>query len=73
MSSHQNDLKSQVASILLTASDLGRALIELEDQDGTVTLKGRVESEQDRLTIETLTQEQEGVKQVINRLEVISS
>ena len=70
MADDQVDPKCLVAEAILKADNIGGAAIEVEDLDGTITLKGTVESERDSLTAEALAQEQEGVIQVINELKV---
>lgn len=68
MPSEPIDLASLVAEALLITNRIGQAMIEVEDVEGTITLKGTVASEQDRSTAEALVQEKEGVVQVINQL-----
>lgn len=70
MSTDQSDLKSQLATALLTAEDLGHVIIEIKDRRGIIRLKGVVESEQDRLSVEALAKGQTGVIDVINELRV---
>jgi osmotically-inducible protein OsmY len=59
-----------VTAALLAAETLGRAVIEVNELDGIVTLKGTVASLEAKVTAETITQEQEGVVQVVNQLTV---
>jgi osmotically-inducible protein OsmY len=70
MSTEQCDLESQMATALLTADDLGQAVIEIKDLDGTILLMGVVETEEDRLKVEALAKVQEGVEEVISELRV---
>jgi osmotically-inducible protein OsmY len=66
----REDLKSLVTNALLTADGFGKVVIEVKDLDGTIMLKGVVESEEDRSSIEALVKEQTGVVDVINDLRV---
>jgi osmotically-inducible protein OsmY len=59
-----------MATAFLTAADLGQAVIEIKDLDGTILLIGVVESEEDRLKVEALAKVQEGVEEVISELRV---
>jgi osmotically-inducible protein OsmY len=68
VTSELSDLASLVAEAILIADGIGQALIEVIDEDGVITLKGTVESEQAILTAEALAQEQAGVVEVINQL-----
>jgi osmotically-inducible protein OsmY len=68
VTSELSDLASLVAEAILIADGIGHALIEVIDEDGVITLKGTVESEQAILTAEALAQEQAGVVEVINQL-----
>lgn len=70
MTRANNDLKSQLMNALLTANGIGKLSIEIRETDGTVTLIGVVESEEDRFEIEALAKEQLGVVDVINELKV---
>jgi osmotically-inducible protein OsmY len=70
MSNGLNDLASVVTAALLTAETLGRAVIEVNELDGIVTLRGIVASLEAKTTAESITIEQEGVVQVVNQLTV---
>jgi osmotically-inducible protein OsmY len=70
MSFNQSDLKSQFATALLTAEDIGQVIIEIGNLGGTIKLKGVVETEEDKLSVEALAKGQEGVIAVINELRV---
>jgi osmotically-inducible protein OsmY len=59
-----------VSEALLLNDVIGRAVIEIEDAGGIITLKGTIESEQDRSIAEALARQQEGVVDVINDLQV---
>jgi osmotically-inducible protein OsmY len=66
-------VKQRVSEALLVSNRIGRAIIEVEDAGGIVTLRGMIESERDRLAAEALTRQQQGVIDVINDLEVSSA
>ncbi len=68
MSYDHTELECQIANTLLTTSSLGQAVIEVKELDGTVVLKGSVETEQQKLAIEALVREQAGVVEVINQI-----
>jgi hyperosmotically inducible periplasmic protein len=70
MSNDIYDLTSVVTAALLVAETLGRAVIEVNELDGIVTLKGIVSSLEAKVIAEAITQEQEGVVQVVNQLTV---
>jgi osmotically-inducible protein OsmY len=70
MSIYPSDLKSEFATALLTAEDIGQVIIEIGDLNGTIKLKGVVETEEDKLSVEALAKGQEGVISVINELRV---
>ena len=70
MSNGSNDLASVVTAALLAAETLGKAVIEVNELDGIVTLKGIVSSLEAKVIAEAITQEQEGVVQVVNQLTV---
>ena len=70
MSRDESNLEESVSEALLITDTIRQAIIEIRDDNGIVTLKGTVESEQDRLAIETLARQQEGVVAVINELHV---
>jgi osmotically-inducible protein OsmY len=70
MSNDIYDLTSIVTAALLAAETLGRAVIEVNELDGIVTLKGIVASLEAKVIAETITREQEGVVQVVNQLTV---
>jgi hyperosmotically inducible periplasmic protein len=65
-----NDLVTVVTAALLAAETLGRAVIEVKELDGIVTLKGIVSSLEAKVIAESITLKQEGVVQVINQLTV---
>jgi osmotically-inducible protein OsmY len=70
MSNGPYDLASIVTAALLGAETLGRAVIEVNELDGIVTLKGIVASLEAKVIAEMITREQEGVVQVVNQLTV---
>ena len=57
-----------VAKALLNDDSLGHAVIEVDELDGKITLKGLVESEQMIPAVEALASQQEGVVLVVNEL-----
>ena len=61
-----------VSEALLISDALGKAVIEVKGNDGIVTLKGMVESEQDWLAAEEIARQQEGVVDVINNLHILN-
>ena len=67
------DLECLVSEALLISDTLGNAVIEVKDNDGIVTLRGTVESEQDKLVAEALARQQEGVVDIVNNLHVLRS
>ncbi len=70
MSGSESDLKELVCEAILITNRIGQAVIEIKDDEGIITLKGTVESEQDKLAAEVLARQQEGVVDVINSLHV---
>jgi len=64
------NVEDLVSEVLLINDRIGSAIIEIEDANGIVTLKGTIASEYDRLAAEALVREQEGVVEVINDLRV---
>jgi osmotically-inducible protein OsmY len=71
MSSIEFNVECLVSEVLLISGTLGNAVIEVKDNNGIVTLKGTVESEQDRLVAEELVRQQEGVVRVVNKLHIL--
>ena len=71
MSRSESNLEDMVSEALLITDDIGHAIIEIEHAEGIITLKGTVESEQDRLIVETLARQQAGVVDVINNLHIL--
>ena len=51
------NLERLVSEALLMSDTLGNAVIEVKDNDGTVILKGTVESEQDKLAAEDIARQ----------------
>ena len=66
-------LECLVAEALLFADSIDQAIIEVEELDGIITLKGMVGSLQDSLTAEGIARKHEGVVDVINELWVMRS
>jgi osmotically-inducible protein OsmY len=64
----QKDLRTLIATAILGDTRLGQAVIEVEDQDGTVTLRGIATTEEDKKLAEDIVYRQEGVVSVINKL-----
>lgn len=64
------DVKDLVSESLLMGGRLGKAVFEVSDDHGIVTLKGVIESEHYKLAAEALVRQQEGVVKVINKLRV---
>jgi len=73
MSKYEFDLECLVSEVLLISDTLGKAVIEVKDNDGIVTLKGTVESEQDKLAAEELARQQQGIVDVVNKLHIMRS
>jgi osmotically-inducible protein OsmY len=71
MSGIEFNLECLVSEAILIADTLGSAVIEVKDDDGVVTLKGTVESEQDKIVAEDLARHQEGVLDVVNNLRAL--
>jgi osmotically-inducible protein OsmY len=65
------DLCTAVTQVILVSEVLGHAVIEVTEVNGSVTLKGRVASEHDRMLAEELASGQDGVVEVINQLTVL--
>jgi osmotically-inducible protein OsmY len=70
MSRSESKVEELVCEAILITNNISQAVIEIKDDDGIITLKGTVESEQDKLAAEALARQQEGVVDVINRLRV---
>jgi osmotically-inducible protein OsmY len=70
MSGNEFCLECLVSQALLFSATIGNAVIEVKDNKGVVTLKGTVESKQDKVTAEQLARQQEGVVDVINNLHI---
>lgn len=65
-----SDPVSMIAQALLTHDSIGHAQIVVDELEGTITLKGIVETEQDKFIAESLAHEHAGMVQVINKLRV---
>jgi osmotically-inducible protein OsmY len=70
MARNESNVEELVCEAILITNSISQAVIEIKDDEGIITLKGTVESEQDKLTAETLARQQEGVVDVINRLHI---
>ncbi len=62
------DLGARVAAALLENVGIGHAVIEVEDQDGSIILRGNTATEQDKRAAEHVACTQQGVRKVINEL-----
>jgi osmotically-inducible protein OsmY len=71
MSRNESNVEDLVSEALLTTDNMSQAVIEIQHDEGVVTLKGTVESEKDRLAAEDLARQQEGVVDVINKLHLL--
>jgi hyperosmotically inducible protein len=63
-------LTARVKARLIAAPDLGGFRIHVSSRDGQVTLSGTVRSAENRLDAEKITRRTEGVREVIDHLEV---
>jgi hyperosmotically inducible protein len=63
-------LTARVKTRLIAAPDLGGIRIHVSSRDGQVTLDGTVASAENRLDAEKITRRTEGVREVINHLQV---
>jgi len=68
MKSEGNDTGFLVAKALLNDDRLGKAIIEVEDHEGKIILRGEVESMKFSREAESVARHQQGVVQVINEL-----
>jgi osmotically-inducible protein OsmY len=73
MSRSESNLEELLSEALFITDRISQAVIEITDDDGIITLKGTVESEQDRLSVEALARQHEGVVDVINKLHIWGS
>jgi osmotically-inducible protein OsmY len=71
MARSECNLEELVSEVLLITDTIRQAVIEIKDDEGIITLKGTVESEQDRVAAEALTRQQAGVVDVINNLHIL--
>jgi len=65
-----DEIYDQVRRRLANDPDVKGAAIEVQVQDGVVTLRGTVREEKHRLKAERITRKVKGVKKVINELRV---
>jgi osmotically-inducible protein OsmY len=70
MSNNANNLEELVCEAILITNNMSQAVIEIQNDDGIITLKGTVESKQDKVAAEALARQQQGGVDVINRLHV---
>jgi osmotically-inducible protein OsmY len=63
-------LTTHVKARLIAAPDLGGIRIHVSSRDGQVTLTGTVTSQEFRNQAETITRRTDGVREVINQLQV---
>jgi osmotically-inducible protein OsmY len=68
VSRSEGNLEELVCEAILITNTISQAVIEIKEEEGIITLKGTVESEQDKLAAEVLVRQQEGVVDVINNL-----
>jgi len=71
MARSECNLEELVSEVLLITDTIRQAVIEIKDDEGVITLKGTVESEQDKAAAEALTRQQAGVVDVINNLHIL--
>jgi osmotically-inducible protein OsmY len=62
------DIGARVAAAILSDSGIGKAVIEIDEQDGSVTLRGKTSTEHDIQAMEKIATRQDGVVKVINEL-----
>ncbi len=62
------DAGLQVVKAILESSEIGQAVIEVDDQCGNITLRGITASEQDKKLAEDIASRQDGVVKVVNEL-----
>jgi osmotically-inducible protein OsmY len=70
MRSELSDLTTTVCELLLKSYEIGHAMIEVEEAEGIITLRGTYESEDEKSYIEAIVLEQQGVRKVINQLKI---
>jgi osmotically-inducible protein OsmY len=63
-------LATRIKADLLEVPELNAAAITVESDQGRITLTGFVNSREQKQRAERMTREVEGVKQVVNRIEV---
>jgi hyperosmotically inducible protein len=63
-------LTARVKARLIAAPDLGGVRIHVNSRDGKVTLSGTVTSHENRSDAEKITRRTDGVREVVNELEV---
>ena len=71
MSGNENDLEALVCEAILMTHKMRQAVIEIEHNEGIITLKGTVQSKKDKLTAEALARQQGGTVDVINKLRIL--
>jgi osmotically-inducible protein OsmY len=69
----ERKLEELLSEALFITDNISQAVIEIKVDEGIITLKGTVESEQDKLSVEALARQQEGVVDVINKLHIRGS
>lgn len=69
----ERKLEELLSEALFITDNISQAVIEIKVDEGIITLKGTVESEQDKLSVEALARQQEGVVDVINKLHIWGS
>jgi osmotically-inducible protein OsmY len=70
MMDSNSDLVSRIVNALLNDPRTGKALIDVSNRGGAVTLTGTAPSHQARQAAETIVLQQEGVVTVVNELSI---
>ncbi len=68
MKDKQIDVESQVVKAILESSKIRHAVMEVDHQDGNITLRGVAATEQDKQLAEDIASRQEGVVSVTNEI-----
>lgn len=72
MSINENDLELLVSEALLLTESIGSAEFEVEEDGGTIILKGIVSSEEESRIAEAVARQQPGVVNVINEIKILN-
>ncbi len=65
-----DEVYDQVRRKLANDPDVKGGAIEVEVQDGVVTLRGKVREEKQKIKAERITKKVKGVKKVVNELQI---